>query len=128
MKGTGRVPAHDVPLVYVRSLWAHSARRECFFGKGAVHAVQTAPPPVAPPTGFGTYISLALKTSMVRPGRGATSNSGRGLTPGCYALKQKYHLPPPPPPRLVSIFVLQHTFFEVISAMRQSFYAIYAVV
>ena len=30
-KGTGHVPGHDVPLVYVRSLWTRSARRERFF-------------------------------------------------------------------------------------------------
>ena len=54
--------------------------------------------PLAPPTGFGTYINSALKTSMVRPGWGATSISGREWTRGCYALKQKYHLPCPPPP------------------------------
>ena len=69
-----------------------------FFGKGVVHAVQTAPPPPAPPTGFGTYINSALKTSMVRPPWGATINSGRELTRGCYALKQTYHLPCLPPP------------------------------
>ena len=30
-KGARRIPAHDVPLVYVRLLWAYSARRELSF-------------------------------------------------------------------------------------------------
>ena len=46
------------------------------------------------------YINSILKKSMVRPGWGTIGNSGRELTRGCYALKQKYHLPYPPPPAL----------------------------
>ena len=42
-----------------------------------------------------------LENNMVRPWWGATSNGGWELTRGCYAFKQKYHLPSPPP---VAIF------------------------
>ena len=59
---------------------------------------------------------------MVRPVWGATSNSGRELTQGCYALKQKYHLPSPPP---LQFFLLLHMYLKVISAMRRPFQAIY---
>ena len=62
-------------------------KKTLFFWKGVVRVVQTAPPPLAPPTGFGTYINSALKSSMVQPGWGATSNIGWESTRGCYALK-----------------------------------------
>ena len=52
------------------------------------------PPPLL--LRFEAYINSMVKTSMVRPGWGATSNSGRELTQGCYVLKQKSHLPSPP--------------------------------
>ena len=53
--------------------------------------------PPSPPKGFETYMNSFFKTSMVRPGWGATGSSGRKLTRGCYALQHKYHLPSPPP-------------------------------
>ena len=64
-KGTRRVPAHDAPLLYVRTLWARSARRDLFFflEKDVVHVVQTPSPPRAPPKGFETYTNSALKTA-----------------------------------------------------------------
>ena len=45
------------------------------------------------------------------------------LTRGCYALKQKYHLPSPPP--LLQFFLLLHLYLKVISAMKRPFHAIY---
>ena len=67
------------------------------------------PFPPSPPKGFETYINSFFTTCMVRPGWGATGNSGRELTRGCCALKHKYHLPCPPPPP-VAIFFCQHTY------------------
>ena len=40
------------------------------------------------------------RTPILSPLLWTTSNSGRELTWGCYAVKQKYHLPCPPPPLL----------------------------
>ena len=62
-KGTQRIPAHDVPLVYVRTLWARRARRELFWGKDVVHVVQTAPPPpTCSSNGFRNVHLLCLET------------------------------------------------------------------
>ena len=54
--------------------------------------------------GFRNIHQLCLENSIIRPEWGATSNSGRELTRGCYPFKQKYHLPCPPPPPPVAIF------------------------
>ena len=43
-KGVRRIRANQVPVVYVRSLWAHTARSNLLFGKGISHVVQTPPP------------------------------------------------------------------------------------
>ena len=119
-KGARRVPAHDVPLKCARGGHALHGESFFFFAKGVVRVVQTAPPPLSPPMGFGTYNNCALKTSMIRPAWGPTSNSGRELTPGYYALEQKYHLPCPPSP-LQKGFP-KNTCLEVITVMRRSFY------
>ena len=58
--------------------------------------------------GDETYMNAFFTTCMVRPGWGATGNSGQELTRGCYAVKHKYHLPCPPPP-LLQFFFCQHT-------------------
>ena len=51
------------------------------------------------------------KTSMVRPGWGATGNSGPELTRGCYALKTQ--APPTiPPPPVVAKFLCQYTYHK----------------
>ena len=98
------------PLVYVHTLWACCARRELFFfEKDVVHVVGTPPSPRSS-KGFLNIHQLCLENSMVRPGWGATSNSGRELTRGCYALKQKYRLPCPPPPLLQYAIFLAPTY------------------
>ena len=68
------------------------------------------PPPPPPPKGFETHMNSSFTTSIVRPGWGATGNSSRELTWGCYALKHKYHLPSPPPP--CCNFFCQHTYHK----------------
>ena len=57
---------------------------------------------------------------MARPRWGATGNSGRELTRGCYALKHKYRLPMPPPPVLQFFFAHTDT-GKMFSTMRGSF-------
>ena len=103
MKGMQRVGAHDVQPVCGHSAYARCGHVVCgenFFFKEECSA-RVAPPP-SPPKGFETYINSVFKTSMVWLGWGATSNSGQELTRGCYALKQKYHLPCLPPPLQIS--------------------------
>ena len=70
-KGMRRVPAHNAPLLYVRTLWARSARGYIVFLKrrSARGADPPPPPPCAPPKGFETYINSALKTAWFGLGR-----------------------------------------------------------
>ena len=100
MKGTRRVGAHDVQLVCGHSAYAlcgHVVRGENFFLK-KMYCTRCKPFRPSPPKGFETYINSFFTTCMVRPAWGATGNTGRELTRGCYALKHKYRVPCPPPP------------------------------
>ena len=122
MTGTRRVGAHDVQPVCGHSTCTrcgHVVRGENFFFKKTYCARCKSFPP-SPRKGFETYINSFFTTCMVRPGWGATGNSGRELTRGCYALKHKYHLPCPPPPLLQFFFANIHT-AKMSTAMRGSF-------
>ena len=110
MTGRRRVGAHDVQPVCGHSTCTHCGhvvRGENFFLK-KMYCARCKPFPTSPPKGFETYINSFFTTCMVRPGWGATGNSGRELTRGCYALKHKYHLPCTPAPLLQ--FFCQHTY------------------
>ena len=106
--------------VHARVVGTWCAQRFFFLKKDVVHVLRIAPPPLAPPRVFKAYINSVLKTSMIWPGWGAIGNSGRELTQGCYALKQKYHVPCPLPPSFENSFIPPCT-LKMISTTRRSF-------